>query len=63
MRATQMLSAYERGEIIHVVNGTSDTLERALRRYLIRKPFDLVDAAFWGYHGLLRGLRGNPVLN
>lgn len=51
-RATQMLAAYERGEIIHVSNGTIDTLERALRRYLIRKPFDLVDAAYWGWSGV-----------
>lgn len=53
-RAQQMLAAYERGEIVHVVTGTHETLERALRRYLLRKPFDLVDAAFWAWHGLTR---------
>lgn len=51
-RATQMLAAYERGEIVHVISGTHETLERALRRYLLRKPFDLVDAAYWSWHGL-----------
>lgn len=51
-RATQMLAAYERGDIVHVSNGTVDTLERALRRYLLRKPYDLVDAAYWGWYGL-----------
>jgi len=50
-RANQMLSAYERGEIIHVI-GTHDPLEKGLRRYLLRKPFDLVDAAFWSWHAL-----------
>lgn len=54
MRASQMLAAYERGEIVHVANGTHETLERALRRYLLRKPFDLVDAAFWSWRGLTR---------
>jgi len=51
-RAQRMLAAYERGEIIHVVTGTHETLERGLRRYLLRKPFDLVDAAFWSWFGL-----------
>lgn len=62
-RAQQMLAAYERGEIVHVATGTQETLERALKRYLLRKPFDLVDAAFWSWHGLTRGLSGNWVLN
>jgi phage terminase large subunit-like protein len=63
MRATQMLSSYERGEIVHVINGTNETLERALRRYLLRKPYDLVDAAFWSFRGLLQRYGGNPVMN
>lgn len=50
-RAAQMLAAYERGEIVHVV-GTHETLERALRRFPASKPFDLVDAAFWSWHDL-----------
>lgn len=56
-RASQMLAAYERGEIIHVRNGTFEILERGLRRYLLRKPYDLVDAAYWGWYGLT-----NPVV-
>jgi hypothetical protein len=52
-RASQMLAAYERGEIIHVI-GTHDLLERGLRRYLIRKPYDLVDAAYWSWRDLAR---------
>ena len=58
-RASQMLAAYERGEIVHVITGTNETLERALRRYLLRKPFDLVDAAYWSWHGLSRGIVGS----
>lgn len=54
-RATQMLAAYERGAIVHIVNGTHETLERALNRYLLRKPYDLVDAAYWSWHGLTTG--------
>lgn len=50
-RASKMLAAYERGEIIHVI-GTHETLEKALKRYLLRKPFDLVDACFWSWNGL-----------
>jgi hypothetical protein len=46
-----MLSAYERGEIVHVL-GTHETLERGLKRYLIRKPYDLVDAAYYSYQDL-----------
>jgi hypothetical protein len=55
-RAQQMLSAYERGEIVHVVTGTHESLERGLKRYLLRKPYDLVDAAYWSWYGL-----ANPV--
>jgi phage terminase large subunit-like protein len=51
-RASQMLAAYERGEIVHVATGTQETLERGLRRYLLRKPFDLVDAAYYAWYGL-----------
>jgi hypothetical protein len=31
---------------------SSATLERALRRFGIEKPFDLADAAYWSWHGL-----------
>jgi phage terminase large subunit-like protein len=50
-RAQQMLADYERGRIVHVL-GTHTTLERALRRFPVAKPFDLVDAAFWSWHDL-----------
>jgi hypothetical protein len=54
-RAGQMLVDYERATIIHVV-GTHETLERALRRYLIRKPYDLVDAAYWSWYHLRKSI-------
>ena len=50
-RSSHMLVDYERGKIIHTI-GTHETLERALRRYLLRKPFDLVDAAYWSWYDL-----------
>lgn len=50
-RAGQMLVDYEHGQIVHVI-GTHETLEQALRRYLKRKPYDLVDSAFWSWHDL-----------
>ncbi|MGN6813990.1 MAG: hypothetical protein ACTHMP_24235, partial [Thermomicrobiales bacterium] len=55
-RASQMLAGYERGKIVHVL-GTHQVLERALRRFPKTKPFDLVDAAFWGYHDLSQPVR------
>lgn len=50
-RASRMLAAYERGEIVHVI-GTHETLERALRRFPKTKPFDLTDAGYWSWHDL-----------
>lgn len=51
-RASQMLVDYERsGRIVHVI-GTHAVLERALRRFPIMKPYDLVDAAFWSWRAL-----------
>ncbi len=51
-RASQMLTDYERGgRIVHVI-GTHQVLERALRRFPIMKPYDLVDAAFWSWRAL-----------
>jgi hypothetical protein len=47
-----MLSAYERGQFVHVI-GTHETLERALRRFPKTKPFDLTDASFWSWHDLV----------
>jgi hypothetical protein len=60
-RASQMLADYERGRIVHVI-GTHETLERALRRYLIRKPFDLVDAAYWAWRDISAPRRKGGVI-
>lgn len=52
-RGQQMLSDYERGEIVHV-RGTHQVLEAALNRFdpPNGKPFDLVDASFWTWNDL-----------
>lgn len=50
-RASQMLTDYERGRLVHVL-GTHETLERALRRFPKTKPFDLTDAAYWSWYDL-----------
>ena len=50
-RAAQMLTDYEKFLIVHIV-GTHQTLERALRRFGLAKPFDLADAAYWSWKGL-----------
>jgi len=47
----QMLEDYERGKIIHV-QGTHHILEKALNRAFVKKPFDLADAAFYGWNDL-----------
>jgi hypothetical protein len=59
-RQAQMVTAYERGEIVHV-RGTHTVLERALRRFGVRKPFDLADAAYWAYYDLRGRRRWAPV--
>ena len=59
-RQAQMVSAYERGEIIHV-RGTHTVLERALRRFGVRKPYDLADAAYWSWYDLCGRRRWLPV--
>lgn len=46
-----MLPLYEAGRIVHVY-GTHETLEKALRRFPISEPFDLIDAAVWSVHDL-----------
>lgn len=51
-RAAQMLTAYEQGRFVHVI-GTHDVLERGLKRYLVRKPYDVVDSAYWSSWDLL----------
>lgn len=52
-RGQQMLSDYERGDIVHV-RGTHQTLESALNRFdpPNGKPFDLVDSNFWTWNDL-----------
>lgn len=50
-RNMQMLADYERGKIVHV-NGTHMILERALKRFPLTKPYDLVDASFWSWNDL-----------
>lgn len=51
-RASQMLADYEgNGRIVHVL-GTHELLERALRRFPLTKPLDLVDAGFWSWRDL-----------
>jgi len=50
-RASLMLGEYLNGRFVHVL-GTHKTLEDALWRFPLTKPFDLVDSAFWSYHYL-----------
>jgi hypothetical protein len=45
-RASLMLAAYELGWFVHV-RGEHELLERSLNRFPRKKPFDLVDSAFW----------------
>lgn len=51
-RAGLMLADYERGGRIVHVTGSHQLLERALRRFPVVKPYDLVDAAFWSWRSL-----------
>lgn len=50
-RASVMLADYELGKIRHV-RGTHKELETALKRFLVKKPYDLVDAAVWAHRKL-----------
>jgi hypothetical protein len=50
-RNARMLTDYERGRVVHVT-GTHEALEKALKRFPKAKPFDLVDAAYWGWADL-----------
>lgn len=54
-RAARMLTRYETDVFRHV-EGTHTILERALRRFPLTKPLDLVDAAFWSQKDLLGDL-------
>lgn len=60
-RGMQMLAAYERGKIAHVI-GTHDVLESALRRFPLAKPYDLHDAAYWSWHDLSGGGLSNSAV-
>lgn len=53
-RASQLLVDYELGKIFHVINerNTYIDLEGALRRFGIRKPYDLTDACYWAWEDL-----------
>lgn len=50
-RASKMLAWYETGRMIHA-RGTHAVLEKALRRFPLTKPLDLVDAEFWAFNSL-----------
>lgn len=50
-RNQRMLADYERGNVVHV-RGTHRALERALKRFPLTKPFDLVDAAYWSWRDM-----------
>jgi hypothetical protein len=53
-RASQMLVDYELNKIFHVINerDTYLDLEAALRRFPLRKPYDLTDACYWAWEDL-----------
>ena len=62
-RGAHMLADYERpGKIVHVA-GYHEVLERALRRFPLTKPFDLVDASYYGWLDLSgkRRRKGKPM--
>lgn len=54
-RVALMVPAYERGEIRHVINSSGHhvILERALKRFPLAKPFDLVDASWHLWNSLV----------
>lgn len=52
-RNSRMLVDYENGKVIHV-DGSTNQLEKALRRFPKTKPFDLVDVAYWGWNDLMK---------
>lgn len=56
-RAEPLLVDYEAGKIVHVF-GTHLVLERALGRFPVKKPFDLVDAGVWARYELRRSKGG-----
>lgn len=54
-RASQLCAEYERGMIEHLENETARTLEAALYRFPMAKPYDLVDSAWWAWNELRSG--------
>ena len=54
-RASRMLVDYDNGNVFRHVLGTHDILERALKRFPVRKPYDLTDACFWAWNDLRQG--------
>jgi phage terminase large subunit-like protein len=58
-RQARMVADYQLGRIVHVVDETParshEVLEAALRRFLVRKPYDLGDVAWWSWSDLRRG--------
>lgn len=49
-----VLTEYERGQIVHV-RGTHVALEKALKRFGVKKPYDGADAGYWSVHWLRQG--------
>jgi phage terminase large subunit-like protein len=59
-RAGRMLAkGYELGRIVHVL-GTHAALERGLRRFPLKKPFDLVEANYWAWDDQVRRAISSP---
>ncbi len=50
-RNNLMLASYETGKVVHVIvpDNYHEILENSLLRFLKIKPYDLGDAAFWGW--------------
>lgn len=56
-RASQMLIDYELNKIFHVEGEHCEVLEAALRRFPIRKPFDLTDSLYWSWQKATDSIR------
>lgn len=56
-RASLLLEAYERGRVFHVLDPDASYvgLGRALKRFPLKKPYDLVDAHYWVWDSLTNG--------
>ena len=61
-RNSLMLTGYETGRVVHVTNGSHAILEKSLNRFPLTKPFDLADAAYYGWDFLVnKRYRGKPA--